>query len=257
MSLFERRAENVVDERRNRQPTYLTGLMVSTRDVVQESLKNPWFLSTRQMAPIYGDKSALISDWNKDGISVVGPDYERPESRKPWTYVGVLIPGIQGSDSGKTEGFSVDAFSTKSVHNYAHMVASRKETPTGLRVEQRRVPTVLDTNTEQTTQDVDRNTPPTSQPKDSDTSFIGPKIPTINTTTTTQNGVTRTHTTVSQPLSTLPLNKAATDLTDQGLHVQTKTTNTGSLGSRIQTGTTLIPSSTLGARLGMFGRGIR
>lgn len=252
MNTFTRRSENVIDERRNRQPTYLTGLMVSARDVVQESLKNPWFLSTRQMSPIFGDKAALISDWNKDGISVVGPDYERPESRKPWTYVGVLIPGVQGTDSGK-----VEAFSTQNVHNYVHMMAGRKETPTGIRVEQRRASGTLDTNTENSGMDSARNTPPQQPAPESKDQSSGATAANVVTKVETQNGVTKTVTTVKRPPSLIPPNSATIDIDEKGRRVPTLATSTGSLGGRIQTGTTMIAPSTLMSKVGLRWKGVR
>lgn len=253
MSLFTKKAEGVVGEHRDRDPSYIIGLLVNTRDVVLESLKNPWFLSTRQMAPIYGEKTTLISDANKSGFSVISPDYTRPESRKPWTYVGTLIPGIQGSDTGKLEGVSTEGLqSTTSVHNYLHMVVNRKETPTGVKLEQRRVSGVLDTNTQFSNQELEQNTPILNSTQTDKSLSQAQSVSSNQIVTETTNGVTKTKTITKKPLTVLPLNKALVDITHTGELVPTKASSLGSMRSRIQTGSELITNSAVGALSGMM-----
>lgn len=250
MPLFDEKVSQVVDDRRGRQPAYFLGYMVSSRDVVQDALKNPWFMSTRQMAPVFGDGRALLSDAQKDGWSVVGPDYERPESRKAWTYVGMLIPGVQGAPGGKLEAFSVQP----NTQNYVHALANRRETPTGIRVEQREYQTVLDTQTEFTNSDVEKNQPPNpaapSKARSGDASTSASKTMTV---VTTVQGTTTTKTVLSQPIKP-PYNGAAWDMDASGKLVPTRTSNTGSLGTRIQTGTALKTPTEIVAALGFLRR---
>lgn len=287
MTPFQTRTEKTIDDRRNRQPTYLTGVMVKTSDVIQDTLSNPWFLSTRQMAPIYGDQSALVRDWNKDGISVVATDYERPESRKPWTYVSTLIPGIQGGPSGKPQGFS-SYQSTAQSFNYVHMMANRKETPTGVTVHNQTLATTVDPNTQTTHQDVVNNQPPPlpQLPVDpanspafnplpgsfqfnpqTDTSTPGPfdilnkvqrDINYIRGIFQVKNtdGMLSTTTTVTQPMNP-PINPQAVDINERGQRVQTRASNTGSQQSRIQTGATMMTNTQLRGLIGLHGKGIK
>jgi hypothetical protein len=288
-SKFTNKAQDAVDERRNRQPSYSVGFLVSTADIVQQAITNPWFLSINQMVPMLADNSVLVRDSIKNGVSAVGPDYERPESRKPWTYVSLLVPGIQGTASGKLQGLNM--WSTQSEWNFLHMLANRKETPTGISVEQRTAANLIDSNTQFSPQDTVNNAPPVSNlsatesisstssnletvttsvngvtkvitrvkeikslvdltAKQAESIFQGPSQ--NHTSSTSENGVTKVTTQVKQPI-TVPLNPMSYDMDDQGKKKRTKATNTGSQGTRIQTGTHLISGSQMGALLGLVG----
>lgn len=272
MTPFQRKSEQLITDQRNREPSYGLGLLVSSRDVILDSVQNPWFLSTRQMGAYYSDVTALIPDSQMNGYSVVGPDYDRPESRKTWTHIGMLIPGVQGSSGGKTVGVSPTSWgSSKSTHNYVHMLMGRKETPTGVVIEQRTTQTQLDTNTQITQQDFAKNgllpgaqsgedveIPPVRPVEWSpDPGYRPPQLPPLMNqlvqTLTVFNGVTTVTTTVSKPPTYIPFNPATTDVTDKGELKPTKAKASGSLGSRISTGTTYVPTSKLKSKLG--GRG--
>lgn len=179
-SFFSRATEHAYDQKAARQPSYLFGALVKTSDVVLKQVKNPFFCSLWNMSPRTAS-GLLQRDGQQVGYSVVAPDHDRPESRKSWTYVDPLMPGVYSNAAGKIyahsthqgeeQTMSVDGSTT----TYAHMVTNNRSMPTGVTLLQQKRNTGINSNSLYTPAQNEANTPLVSgEQTNSPTSFLNP-----------------------------------------------------------------------------------
>lgn len=189
--LLKRLTDSAFDQKANRQPSYLFGVMVKTSDVVSKVRSHWAYNSLWGRSPLSG---AMERDGQIAGYSVVAPDHDRLESRKTRTYVDILAPDLYSNAGGKT-------VAAEDV-TYVHMVTNNKSMPTGVSCYYYKNATAIQSNTQTTKEVQEDNVAAGTKPADvgpdnvnSDVSSSGRNVPTQASSKTVMgtNAATGTH----------------------------------------------------------------